>query len=190
MIASSFSYSKLLSYFHFNFNTTDYFCASVIHLIRKYYIHISWKEGGRRGLGYGALHCSFTPDSHTSVGEKPGEQQFCNIITIFHIATTSQQGGRWEVCVCFQRESSESRERGERPKEKRRCSVLDPAGCGLLVKGDELGLRAAWHSLRRLLLCLLLLLRATRRSNLLVHGLLALHVRLLGGHIGVLSWQC
>lgn len=27
-------------------------------------------------------------------------------------------------------------------------------------------------------------------ADLLVHGLLALHVGLLGGHIGVLSWQC
>lgn len=133
---------------------------------------------------------ALSPDSHTSMGEKPGEQQFCNIITIFHIATTSQQGGRWEVCVCFQRISSESREGGERPKEKRRCSVLDPAGRGLLVERDELSLCAARHGLRCLLLCLLLLLGATRGSNLLVHGRLARHVRLLGGHIGVLSWQC
>lgn len=62
----------LLSYYHiflfsFNFNTTDYFWASVIYLIRKYYIHISWKEGGGgwKGLGYDALSCSFIPHSRT-----------------------------------------------------------------------------------------------------------------------------
>lgn len=44
--------------------------------------------------------------------------------------------------------------------------VRDLAAFGLSVKGDELCLCAAWHSLRVLLLHLLLLLWATRGSNL------------------------
>lgn len=86
-------------------------------------------------------------------------------------------------CDCFQRASSESGEGGERPKEEggerereRGRSVSDPAACELLVEGDELCLCAARHNLRGLLLCLLLLLRATRGSHLLVHGLLTWHV--------------
>lgn len=49
-------------------------------------------------LGYGASHCSFTPpDFYTSAGERQGEQQFCNIITIFHVATKIT--ARWKVGI-------------------------------------------------------------------------------------------
>lgn len=78
---------------------------------------------------------------------------------------------------------------GGAQKEKRGCSVSDSAACGLSVEGDQLCLCAARHSLRGLLR-LLLLLRATRGSHLLVHGLLAWYVGLLWGHVGVLSRQC
>lgn len=190
MIASSFLSSKLLSSFHFNFNTTDYFCASVIHLIRKYYIHISWKEGGRRVWVMVPSIAALPPIPILQWGKSRESKSSATSSQYFTLPQhhSKVEGGKY---VCVSRGYPQSPERGgERPKEKRRCSVLDPAGRGLLVEGDELGLCAARHSLRRLLLCLLLLLRATRGSNLLVHGLLAWHVRLLGGHIGVLSWQC
>lgn len=64
-----------------------------------------------------SLQLDLPPGSHTSVGERQEEQQFCNIITIFHIATTSQQGGRREVCVCVSRGYPQSPEReGEETK--------------------------------------------------------------------------
>lgn len=83
-----------------------------------------------KGLGYGAIRCGFTPGSHTSVGERPGEHQFCNIITIFHIATTSQQGGRWGVCVCLRGcpQSPEGEGRDQRRREGVVCRTLQGVG--------------------------------------------------------------
>ena len=104
-----------------NFNTTDYFWASVIHLIRKYYIHISWKgrrrkrrrrsRRRRKMTRVWVMVLSLTAWSpFFSEGERQGEQQFCNIITIFYIATTSQRGGRREVCVFVSRGCPQSPE--------------------------------------------------------------------------------
>lgn len=131
------------------------------------------------------------PDSHTSVGGRSQESN--SSATSLQYFTLPQhhskvEGGKY---VCVSRGYPQSPEREGRDQRRRQgvvCSTLQDVG--LLVEGDELSLCAARHSLRRLLRCLLLLLRATRGSNLLVHGRLAWHVRLLGGHIGVLSWQC
>lgn len=70
------------------------------------------------------------------------------------------------MCVCVFPEGffRVQRVRGKF-KGRRGCSVSDPAAWWLSVKGDKLCLRAAGHSLRSLLL-LLLLLWATRRSHL------------------------
>lgn len=122
-------------------------------------------------VGFGALRSSFTPIFPSlHGGKRQGEQQFCNIITTFHFATTSQQGGRWEFSLYFQREKSESR-KGVL-KEERRCSVWNSAVWELSVEGDELCLCTAGNRMRDLLLCLglLLLLRwATRGGNLTRH---------------------
>lgn len=165
----SFFSPQLLSYFLFLFWTTDYFWASVIELIRKYYIHISWKEEGRgwKGLGYGTLPCSFTPTFPYFKwgGERAGKES--SSATSSRYFTLPQHHNMVEGrCDCFQRASSESREGGDRAKEERGRSVSDPSAFTLLVERDELCLCAAWHSLRGLLLCLLLLLRATRGSHL------------------------
>lgn len=130
-----FTLNRYIFLFICNFNTTDYFWASVIHLIRKYYVHISWKGRRRRRRRRRSsrrrrkmrrvwvMVLSLTAWSpFFSEGERQGEQQFCNIITIFYIATTSQRGGRREVFVfvCFQRVSSESRECGGEGEETKK----------------------------------------------------------------------
>ncbi len=168
MVRSSFFFSSMIIRFSCSF-LSDYFWASVIHFIRKHYIYISWKEGGEqmKGFGYGALSCSFILRSRTSVGERQGEQQFCNIITIFllchDITARWKVGGVW-VCVYFQRASSESREWGGKSKRRREGVVCQTLQRGLSVERDELCLRAAGHCLRGLLL--LLLLWTTRGSHL------------------------
>lgn len=79
-------------------------------------------------LGYGASHCSFTPpDFYTSAGERQGEQQFCNIITIFHVATKNHSEVESGNHVCVSRGYPQSPEREERDQTGRSCSVLDPA---------------------------------------------------------------
>lgn len=155
----------ILNFYHiflsFNFNTTDYFWAAVIHLIRKYYIHISWKEGGRGLKGLGLVPClaAFPYFSGKEARRATVLQHHHNILHCHNITA------RWEVCVS----------RGQRVWRVRRktkwgggCSVSDPAACRLSVEGDQLCLSTARHSLRDLLL--LLLLRATRGSHLARKG--------------------
>lgn len=113
---------------------------------------MSW-GGGHNG----GLPCIILPPRREQI------QQLCNIITIFYIATTSQRrrdeafpGGVVKVQGC----------RGEK------CSVSDMPGWLDSVKGDELSLCAAEHSLGSLLLLLgrqlllLLLLWAAGGSHL------------------------
>lgn len=67
-------------------------------------------------------------------GGRQREQRFCNIITIFYIATTSQRGGGESVCGCLcvsrgHPQSPESEE--ERPKQERKgvvCQTLQRVG--------------------------------------------------------------
>lgn len=143
---------QLLFCYSFNTNTTAV-SEPVVHLIRKNYIHMSWGGGHNRGLP-----CIILPPRREQI------QQFCNIITIFYIATSQRRrdeawetfpGGVIKVQGC----------RGEK------CSVSDMPGWLLSVKGDELSLCAAQHSLGSLLLLLgrqllLLLLWAARGSHL------------------------
>jgi len=116
--------------FVFNFNTTDYFWASVIDLIRKYYIHISWKDEGRgwKGLGYGALPCSFTSPplipyfkwGREGLARRAVLQHHHDISHCHNITT------RWKVGVTVsrghpqspEREGRDQRRRGERERER------------------------------------------------------------------------
>lgn len=168
-----FFFNLLNGHIFCNFNTTDYFCSSVIHLIRRYYIHISWKGGGRgwRFLVM-ALPIAASPLLIFILQRGRGKESNSSATSsqYFTLPQKSQRGGKWELCVCFQRVSSESREGRKRPNRERSCSVLDPAAWGPSVEGDELCLCAARHGLRclllRLLRLLLLLRGATRGSNL------------------------
>lgn len=143
---------QFLFCYSFNINTAAV-SEPVVHWIRKNYVHMSW-GGGHNG----GLPCIILPPRREQI------QQLCNIITIFYIATTSQRrrdkafpgGGVIKVQGC----------RGEK------CSVSDMPGWLRSVKGDELSLCAAEHSLGSLLLLLgrqlllLLLLWAARGSHL------------------------
>lgn len=63
------------------------------------------------------------PYSLTLRGKRQGEQHFSNIITIFHFATTSQQGGRWEFSFYFQKVTSESMKGVLRERESVVCET-------------------------------------------------------------------
>lgn len=149
-------------------NTTDYFWASVNHLIRKYYIHISWTEGGKGKKTVWVIKLSLMTSSHTSVERRQGQQQFCNIITIIYIATTSQQEGGRCVCLFLEGFLRVHREWGQVQKREEDVVCREPVVLWLSVERDELCLSAARRSLRNLLLLLgwLLLLGATRRGHL------------------------
>lgn len=169
---------------------------SELQLFNKEILHTYLLERGRRrrvkGLDYGALSHNFIPFSILWWGREARRatvlQHHHNILHCHNITA------RWKVgCMCVSRGHPQSPESERKDlKEERGCSVSGPAACWSSVEGDELCLCAARHSWRssRLLLLLLLLLWATRRSHLLVHGLLAWHIGLLWGHIRVLSRQC
>lgn len=150
-------------------NTTDYFWASVNHSIRKYYIHISWTEGGKgkNCLGYKALSYDFLlhfggEEARTAtVLQHHHNNLHCHNIT----------ARRREVCVCvcfLEGFLRVQREWGQVQRREEDVVCREPVVWWLSVERDELCLCAARRSLRNLLLLLgrLLLLGATRRGHL------------------------
>lgn len=147
------------SYVFFSYFLLNYYFVTYLTLTSQLFLGLS---AGNRGGGRNVdLPCITLPPRKKQV-----QQQFCNIITIFYIATTSQRR-RKEVWEAF----PESIIEVQRCREGEKCSVSDPPGWQLSVKGDELSLCAAGHGLGSLQLLLwwqllLLLLWATRRSHI------------------------
>lgn len=141
------SFFFLLNYYHIflficNFNTTDYFWAAVILFIRKYYIHISWKEGGKGWGGYGALSCGSTQTS-VWVGEARRATVLQHHHNILHCHNITARWGGGEVCVSrggvlkspeSEEERDQKRREGERERERERegegvvCQTLQLCG--------------------------------------------------------------